>query len=276
MWETVEMAQHAEAHAYESFWVTEHHTTGVGHASPEVLVAALGAATQRIRIGAGGVLLRYHSPYRIACAYRALEVLFPGRIDVGLARGVVTKDRKNALLEGTAERPFEKGIEKAVAFLRGVGRPPPSPATTPPPSVWMLGGPSAMQRAARHGTAFCLDHFTAREEYDTRAAIEEYRSTFRPNRWLKRPRWAVAVGGLCARTDREAERTVETYRASGGGTFPTIIGGPETCQRLLLEVAKEHRTSHIVFHDASPNLRTRKESTKLLADALELGTLRRK
>src|SRR5581483_2392384 len=49
---TVALAKHCEALGYERFWVSEHHNhpTIVGTA-PEILIAAIAATTDRIRIG---------------------------------------------------------------------------------------------------------------------------------------------------------------------------------------------------------------------------------
>ncbi|MCL6637608.1 MAG: MsnO8 family LLM class oxidoreductase, partial [Alicyclobacillus sp.] len=82
--DTVVLAQQAEAWGYHRFWVSEHHhAPGLEGSSPEVLVAALGANTSRIRVGSGGVLLPHYSPYKVAENFRVLEGLYPGRIDLG-------------------------------------------------------------------------------------------------------------------------------------------------------------------------------------------------
>jgi alkanesulfonate monooxygenase SsuD/methylene tetrahydromethanopterin reductase-like flavin-dependent oxidoreductase (luciferase family) len=85
---TVALAGQAELLGYRRYWVAEHH--GMGHAvagsSPEVLIARLAAATSRMRIGSGGVLLNYAAPLRVAEAFTVLASLFPGRIDLGIGR----------------------------------------------------------------------------------------------------------------------------------------------------------------------------------------------
>src|SRR5215475_14436064 len=54
--------------------------------APEILAAHVAGATQRIRVGTGGVLLPYYSALKVAEQFRMLEALFPGRIDLGLGR----------------------------------------------------------------------------------------------------------------------------------------------------------------------------------------------
>ncbi len=49
--ETLQMAQWCEQLGYERFWVSEHHAfAAIAGSAPEVLLAAIGAATSRIRM----------------------------------------------------------------------------------------------------------------------------------------------------------------------------------------------------------------------------------
>lgn len=84
---TVAVAQAGERLGYHRIWVAEHHNTpGLASGNPEILIAHLANHTERIRVGAGGIMLPNHPPLRIAEAFRLLEALFPGRIDLGLGR----------------------------------------------------------------------------------------------------------------------------------------------------------------------------------------------
>src|SRR6266567_925756 len=64
---TVALARHCEALGYERFWVSEHHNhlTIVGTA-PEILIAAIAATTERIRIGSAGIMLPHYAPFKVA------------------------------------------------------------------------------------------------------------------------------------------------------------------------------------------------------------------
>jgi alkanesulfonate monooxygenase SsuD/methylene tetrahydromethanopterin reductase-like flavin-dependent oxidoreductase (luciferase family) len=49
--ETIELARAVEADGYERFWVAEHHNiASVASSAPEVMIAAVAAATSRIRV----------------------------------------------------------------------------------------------------------------------------------------------------------------------------------------------------------------------------------
>ena len=61
------IAAHVETLGFHRYWVAEHHNmVGVASAATPVVVAHVGAATSRIRIGSGGVMLPNHAPYVVA------------------------------------------------------------------------------------------------------------------------------------------------------------------------------------------------------------------
>ena len=101
--ETIALAQHAEALGYSRYWLAEHHAiAALVDPCPEILVAAVAAATSRIRVGTGGVLLPYYSPLKTAEVFRMLEALHPGRIDLGVGR-LDTTDNVIDLTTGTVK-----------------------------------------------------------------------------------------------------------------------------------------------------------------------------
>ena len=54
--------------------------------NPPVLIAMIAAATERIRVGSGGVMLPNHAPLVVAEQFALLEAAYPGRIDLGIGR----------------------------------------------------------------------------------------------------------------------------------------------------------------------------------------------
>lgn len=51
---TIALARRAENLGFSRFWVAEHHNTPeLASSSPEVLIAAIAAQTQHIRVGSG-------------------------------------------------------------------------------------------------------------------------------------------------------------------------------------------------------------------------------
>src|SRR5690606_10882727 len=83
----LELARLADTLGYHRFWESEHHSTAAyAGSAPEVLLAAIGAQTSRIRLGTGGIMLPHYSPFKVAEIGSVLATLFPGRVDLGVGR----------------------------------------------------------------------------------------------------------------------------------------------------------------------------------------------
>ena len=84
---TLDLARLADQLGFTRYWVAEHHgTPTLASASPEVMIAAIGSITRRIRVGSGGVMLPYYSPLKVAETFSILSALFPDRVDLGVGR----------------------------------------------------------------------------------------------------------------------------------------------------------------------------------------------
>src|SRR3954468_24378437 len=169
--ETLALARRADELGYYRYWLAEHHAiAALADPCPEVLVARLGAETRRIRVGTGGVLLPYYSAFRVAEAFRMLEALYPGRIDLGIGRAPGGDARTARAVAGggfpDAER-FPEQIWQLVGHLDGTlpddhpfrsVRVQPEVATAP--QVWLLGsGDLRGALAAQLGLPFSFAHF---------------------------------------------------------------------------------------------------------------------
>src|SRR5690606_6343741 len=148
---TVELARLAERLGYTRFWLAEHHgMPSIASSSPEVLIAHVAALTERIRVGSGGIMLPNHAPLRIAEAFRTLEALHPGRIDLGIGRAPGT-DRvtSSALRPFDAERFPEQLTEMLSMVRRDFSEDHPFhrvrvvPDDVPLPPLWLLGSSGA-------------------------------------------------------------------------------------------------------------------------------------
>src|SRR5687767_4603168 len=81
------LAQQAERLGYARFWLAEHHNMpGIASAATSVVIAHVAAGTEKIRVGAGGIMLPNHAPLVIAEQFGTLDALYPGRIDLGIGR----------------------------------------------------------------------------------------------------------------------------------------------------------------------------------------------
>ena len=95
--ETVELARHVDALGYCRYWLAEHHSSpGLAGTAPEIMVARVASETSHIRVGSGGVMLSHYSSLKVAEQFRMLEMLYPGRIDLGIG-GAPGSDQLTAI-----------------------------------------------------------------------------------------------------------------------------------------------------------------------------------
>jgi luciferase family oxidoreductase group 1 len=123
------MARKAEEFGYNRFWLAEHHgMPGIASAATAVVIGHVGAATKRIRIGSGGIMLPNHSPLVIAEQFGTLEALFPGRVDLGLGRAPGTDMRTaQALRRNLDAGQLPQRCRRAAAAARRASRKPGDP-----------------------------------------------------------------------------------------------------------------------------------------------------
>jgi luciferase family oxidoreductase group 1 len=211
---TVALAEHCEALGYHRFWLSEHHAlpTLVGTA-PEVLMAAVAARTQRIRIGSAGIMLPHYAPFKVAEQFRVLDALAPGRIDLGVGRAPGSDQRTARLLNADlrSSEDFPRQVLELKAWVMGEELPPDHPghgvAAQPTgstaPQLWMLGSSGyGAQLAGHYGMPYAFAHFITDGE-GCEQALHLYRSVFRPG-LQERPEAAVCLWALAADTEDEA------------------------------------------------------------------------
>jgi len=266
----LDLAPLADELGYSRYWLAEHHSPSIAHASPEILLPLLAGLTTHLRVGTAGVLLGFHSPYRIAATFRLLAALFPSRIDLGLARGTPDGQAAAALLDGrTAPHgvaEHARRVERLTAALADEANLPP-PLGVAPPEVWMLGsGVESACIAAQRGLALSLALFFPRPVGP--AVLERYRAEFQPSRFAAQPRTTLAVAGACAETHAEACRMARQYR--DGFIVPTVVGTPAACAEQLDELACRYGTDEIIFLDTATSLDDRSRTCQLLAAAVGL------
>jgi luciferase family oxidoreductase group 1 len=212
---TIGLAQHVEQLGFTRFWVAEHHNMpGIASSAPAVLIGAIAAATERLRVGSGGVMLPNHPPLVVAEQFGMLENLHPGRIDLGIGRAPGTDPSTAAALRRSADAlsadDFPEQLGELVAFFTDAfpeGHPyatmsaVPRPETMPP--MWLLGSSGySAQVAGLLGLPFAFaHHFSAQ---NTIPALDLYRKRFRPSSVLDEPYAMVAASVLVADSDDRA------------------------------------------------------------------------
>src|ERR671910_1835420 len=171
---TLELARLADRLGCERYWLAEHHNLpSIASSAPEIMIGHVANVTERIRVGAGGIMLPNHAPLKVAETFRVLEALHPERIDLGIGRapgtdpvtatalrrsqdGLEAEDfpqRFGELLAFSSDGfPEEHPFRSVIAMPNGVGLPP----------IWLLGSSGYSARAAGEmglGYAFA-SHFS--------------------------------------------------------------------------------------------------------------------
>ncbi len=77
-----------EALGFEGIFFSEHHFGRSYSPSPNLLIAALGPRTKRLRLGVMGLVLPYYHPARVVEEIGMLDHLTGGRLEIGTAIGV--------------------------------------------------------------------------------------------------------------------------------------------------------------------------------------------
>jgi luciferase family oxidoreductase group 1 len=299
--ESVALAREAERLGFRRFWLAEHHNmAGVASAATPLVIQHVASQTERIRVGAGGIMLPNHAPLVIAEQFGTLATLFPGRIDLGLGRAPGTDMlTARALRRHMApEDSFPQDVVELLGFLSKdaeEARVQAVPGAGTEVPVWILGSSLyGAQLAAYLGLPYAFaSHFapTHLEE-----ALEAYRATFRPSQWLEAPHVMVAMGACAARTDEEAEwlrssqvmafarlRTGKPGRLPPPGPLDGVppeglamargalsfsaVGGPASVRRRLEEVQARFRPDEIILAGMIFDLEARLESLRIVAAA---------
>jgi luciferase family oxidoreductase group 1 len=308
---TIELAQLADDLGYTRYWCAEHHgLRGVSNPCPEVMLARLGSVTRRIRLGSGGMMLPYYSPFKVAEQFMMLEALFPNRIDLGVGRAP-GGDMRTA--QAVAAGDYNRGdiFPQQVADLVGVmkGTLPVDhiaqgvllqPQVETRPQLWVLGSSEfGGLLAAQLGIRFAFAHFI--NAHFGHQVAHAYRERFKAGNEAQ-PYLAAAVFVICADTEQEAadlEKAVDLRRVqmADGLNAPipniqqglaqeygereqlvidrekprSIIGTPEQVTERMLALQEQFQADELVVLTVAGSYRARLRSYELLADAFQLG-----
>ncbi len=218
------LAQHVDRLGYTRLWYSEHHAMELlACTAPEILIARAAAATDRIRVGSGGVMLPHYSPFKVAEVFRTLHAMFPGRIDLGVGRAPGGGQLEAYALRRNRKVAPSDDFPQQLAELRALLHPerfPPdhpfaniliSPQMPGAPDLWLLGSSMwSAVTAAQQGLPYAFAHFFS--PIHTRQAIEYYHANFVPSPDRGHSEATLAVGVICAETNAEAERLAASVR----------------------------------------------------------------
>jgi luciferase family oxidoreductase group 1 len=294
------MAQKAEEFGYNRFWLAEHHgMAGIASAATAIVIGHVGAATKRIRIGSGGIMLPNHSPLVIAEQFGTLEALFPGRVDLGLGRAPGTDMRTaQALRRNLDASSFPNDVVELQQLL---GAPVENQAILAVPGmnshvpIWLLGSSLySAQLAGMLGLPYAFaSHFAPDSLME---ALDIYRDRFQPSAVLDKPYAMVGAMGVVADTDEEAvyhftsaQQQFVNLRRNVRGQFPrpvrdmesfwspmekmtvehtlryAVVGSPATAEAKLSEFLRDTQADEVIISMPVHDIEARLKSVELFA-----------
>jgi luciferase family oxidoreductase group 1 len=299
---SVALAQQAERDGYRRVWYAEHHNmASIASSATSVLIAHVAAHTDTIRLGSGGVMLPNHAPLTIAEQFGTLAALHPGRIDLGLGRAPGSDQNTMFALrrDPSSSDRFPQDVLELQGYLTDATRVPgvnatPGRGTNVP--LYILGSSLfGAQLAAALGLPYAFaSHFSPQA---LTAAVELYRSEFRPSAQLDQPYVIAGVNAIVADSDAEAQEQFLTAKrtrvnallargraltddeadlvlASPEGrriesmvTY-SAVGRPDEAREYLDGFAKHADADELIVAIQSPTIEQRLRSAELLADAV--------
>ena len=303
---SVDLARFAEELGYRRYWVAEHHgTPALACASPEVLIGAIAAATSRIRVGSGGVMLPHYSPLKVAETFSMLAALAPKRIDLALGRAAGTdpittfalqRDRRQAGPDDFPAQLYELlgYLDDTLPDDHPFARLAQLPGRPELPVPWLLGSsPQSAIWAAELGLPYAFADFINPHGAEI---VADYRRRFEPSRHAEKPYTIAAVWALCADTDEEAHRIAASARMMftlffRGQLIPipsiekalaflaeqpkdddpfrthrrAIVGGPATVRKGILDAAAEYEADEIMIVTITYAHEARRRSYELIS-----------
>jgi luciferase family oxidoreductase group 1 len=198
-----------------------------------VLTAHVGAHTSRIRVGAAGIMLPNHAPFKVAEVFRTLLAMYPGRIDLALGRAPGTDPlTAHVLRRGAAtdvQNDFPGQVAELLAFLgdgsdfpeghpyRGLVA---APVVDEQPQVFVLGSsPYGPRFAAINGLSAVFAHHQSPDlAVDV---LRAYRRDFTPRNPGDRPFSAMSVLAFAS----DDEEAVLEFEAAWALTMQNLARG---------------------------------------------------
>ncbi len=215
----VDLAQAVEEMGYDRYWIAEHHNTPtLVSSATSILMKHTLENTKSIRVGSGGIMLPNHSPLAVAEQFGTMELLYPGRLDLGLGRAPGTDMTTARALRrtqmDTAVHSFPDDIQELLQYFGPAGtqgKVKAFPGTGAGIPLYILGSSTdSAVLAAKLGLPYVFASHFAPTYMDQAIAI--YRDRFQPSEYLDKPYVMVCLNVIAAETDEEAEMETTTMQ----------------------------------------------------------------
>lgn len=302
---TKDLAQHVDKWGFNRYWMAEHHNMpGIASSATSLLISHVAGATDRIRVGSGGIMLPNHATLVIAEQFGTLETLYPGRIDLGLGRAPGSDQATAFALRRTLNmgpEDFPLQVEELQGYFAGTERVHAVPGEGLDIPIWLLGSSDFSARlSAQKGLAFSFaSHFSPNY---TKPAVRLYRENFTPSETLAKPHAMLGVNVIAADTDEQAHYLATTHQqqtlsirsghpaklqppikntkevwsemeqvvaAQALDSPATIVGGPETVKRGLENFLEETQADELIINSQIYDHQARLRSYEIVSELMD-------
>lgn len=206
----VSLAQFADDHDFSRYWLAEHHNNpAVLGAATDLMIGHILNNTKRITVGAGGVMLPNHTPFQVVERYATLNILYPGRVDMGIGRAPGTDMKTANLIYRNIYRKedFKKAIQEMQMYMSddawNLDVAPFPGAGSKIPLTILGSSETSAHIAAELGLPYSFaGHFAPNT---IGYALGIYRKEFKPSKYLDKPYVMLGTSVNISKTKKEAE-----------------------------------------------------------------------
>lgn len=203
-------AIYIEELGYERVWFAEHHNMAyIASSATSLLIGHIAGKTNRIRVGAGGIMLPNHAPLLVAEQFGTLDTLYPNRIDLGVGRAPGADQITTMALRRNNPNTaayFKEDIISIQKYFRNTD-PSAAPRAFPGEGAnvpfYILGASiNSAMLAAELGLPYVFAaHFAPGM---LREAAQVYKKAFKPSVYAQTPYLIVCVNVIAAESNQEA------------------------------------------------------------------------
>ena|SRR5690625_274177 len=232
--QTIEIAKQAEKLGYHRFWLAEHHNSNrLASSAPEIVMAHIAAATEKIRVGSGGIMVMHYSALKVAEVFNTLSALTANRIDLGMGRAPGGDGPTiTAMAQGRYFRSDDQ-YDKIIDILN-----------------LMDGSQPALREY--QGVSVTPSNVDLAEA--SRAIFDAYRNAFIPTAFMEQPLISISYAATVAETKDEAEyraRPIDLFRLGlMTGRLTPVISAEKAKDVTLTEkeemLIQQNRRIHLV------------------------------
>ena len=280
----LEYAIEAEKLGYSRFWLGEHYLSKGVWYNPDVLITLLAGLTNEMSIGTAGLLMTYHNPYRVALSYKLLSNLFPGRIDLGIAKGMVPPEIAELLSPGINAHTLDafkkiqtENMDAVISHLREHKLVHNTPAVPPykgsEPNIWSLStNANSLAEITLKKINYSRSLFHSEIKNGDLSREKDNLSAFRENYFAVNKSWPlinIAVAGLCCENAQKAEEKLRGVK-DGIVTYNNLLGSPQYILDKCAFYQEIFGVEEIIFLNLATETKDKLEGITLLAKAFGL------